>query len=107
MSRCTGHCCKGFTVSHPPGALVEMSYLQDHHGEQARLILSGLVYERYGENGCVYSCRYLAENGDCSIYGIRPDMCRDFPGQPGPCGFEGCTRDGDGTCGTSDTPEVQ
>lgn len=26
-----------------------------------------------------YTCKHLAENGDCSIYEHRPDMCRQYP----------------------------
>lgn len=26
-----------------------------------------------------FNCKHQSKNGDCSIYDIRPQMCRDYP----------------------------
>ena len=39
-----------------------------------------------------YRCKHLAENGDCTIYDIRPKMCRDYP-YGYPCQYPGCECD--------------
>lgn len=37
-----------------------------------------------------YRCKHLGEAGDCTIYDIRPAMCRRYPGGRA-CRYAGCT----------------
>lgn len=91
--RCSGHCCKCFSLG------VNYSELCDNpkrfqDGEQILDMLIPLgrltneeVAERYGIHTIAstgpcesYTCKHLAENGDCYIYENRPLMCRSYPG---------------------------
>ena len=41
--------------------------------------------------GYRYRCKHWdPETGDCTIYDIRPQMCRDYPGAHG-CNYAACT----------------
>lgn len=90
--RCTGHCCRGFTLSVTPGELAARRSAGD---AEATELLGLLLYESTrgdDERTWVrYNCRALLPNGDCSIYEMRPRMCRDYGTDLNPCKNPSCT----------------
>lgn len=42
----------------------------------------------------LFTCKHLSEGGNCTIYEMRPQMCRDFPG-PNPCPYRNCASHGE------------
>jgi Fe-S-cluster containining protein len=91
--RCLGHCCRAFSLGVPYEELVaDPKRFKD--GEQILDMLIPLgvlsdeqVKERYGISAisstgscATFTCKHLAENGDCSIYDNRPLMCVSYPG---------------------------
>lgn len=47
--------------------------------------------ESLGEGVHIYTCKHLdRKTGDCTIYEIRPQMCREYP-YSGLCNYAGCT----------------
>jgi len=115
-SRCTGHCCKNFTMPDTP-----RRYEQDYRtylnwaADQTKpepdfkdihIIGPMLIHLGHGfydkknsvfvpdkeQGGHYYTCRHFdVPSGNCLIHDVRPAMCRDFP-YGGPCPFPGCTR---------------
>lgn len=109
--RCTGHCCRAFTLPRSPEELAEGYRAWLHQVPGANLVHDiHLIYPMVrhlrlyhaGEvapDGKVvdqdrhyYRCVHVAENGDCGIYADRPDMCRSYP-DGNPCTYAACTWD--------------
>lgn len=85
-TRCTGHCCKRFTLPYDPDELVDKkAIIRD--GEQ----ISGMaVHLESNDQGHFYTCLNLQPGGDCGVYEARPRMCRNFPYGKA-CPFPDCT----------------
>lgn len=97
--RC-GRCCKLLAVQYPrifnkwTWFVKQMIRWQEFH--------YGFMFENREENFILYSCRLLKPDGTCSIYRIRPRLCREYPkvklfGRPYAfieCGFYFSRRDG-------------
>lgn len=106
--RCTGHCCRAFTLNYDPESLRKMYtfedgspvpitpnsnsqvpdmviYLGRHkdppNGEPMRN--SGVLFEHW------YTCKHLSAEGNCGNYENRPPLCRDFPYKT-PCPYSAC-----------------
>jgi Fe-S-cluster containining protein len=99
-SRCQGHCCKCFPLSVSLGE-IKLSVMNqgsrkfsDDECLLDMLIPLGVmssekVFEEYGISLAVegseqdtkmrYTCRHLADDGSCSAYESRPNMCRIYP----------------------------
>ncbi len=121
MSRCTGHCCRRFSLSQPPEvweAIRAAADLVDDGGdwpEDVPLLEDGTQIARMVEHlgrfpmgGIktiipperdptepmdVYRCTLLVGD-NCSVYETRPGMCRRYPDTtegPRACGRLGCT----------------
>lgn len=95
--RCTGHCCRGFSLEYPHSVvqaefakarLGEASFIPDVETIAPMLIPLGIFR---GQE--LFTCKHLAKSGDCAIYETRPQMCRDFPG-PEPCKYRNCASHG-------------
>jgi Fe-S-cluster containining protein len=87
MSRCTGHCCKRFTISTPYEKLQQ----DPDSVKDGRYILDMLI--SLNEEGVsVYTCRHFdKEGGNCSAYEQRPRMCSEHPMYGKKCNWLGCT----------------
>lgn len=82
--RCTGHCCRGFTLSAPvsslPGNVLDGEKILD------------MIEPAVSRDGAPrYNCRHHDEaTGDCRIYADRPKMCVDYPYREA-CSVPNCT----------------
>jgi Fe-S-cluster containining protein len=127
IDRCTGHCCRHFTLAMSPDELWEAYRRWLYGGADAlfmkpqpqseylkapisygrvfrdiHLVAPMVRYLGYMEppiklvnpenagKAHYYTCKHLAENGDCTIYEHRPDMCRAYPNGH-ECEFAECT----------------
>lgn len=105
MNRCTGHCCKAFTLPISPDELkAKAGVYRDGHiiadmavylGTGTHDLKTGEFVKQENSGWHVYGCRHLQGNGDCGIYENRPFMCRDYP-YGHPCKFENCTAENGG-----------
>lgn len=90
--RCTGHCCRNFTIPITPDQLKNKEY-GTFNKEDFDRIAEVVVYLGEGvggKNGHRYTCSKLLPNGDCGDYENRPKMCREYPyGEE--CKVVGCT----------------
>ncbi len=88
IRRCSGHCCRSFVLPMP---LEELKARTDKvwDGE----MIADMVIHLEDTFPPRYTCRHLAENGDCSVYDRRPRMCSEYP-YGGRCMFPGCTLEG-------------
>lgn len=98
--RCTGHCCRGFSLEYPFETVKREYELWKKDPAQATLIpnieviaemLIPLGVFRHQE---LFTCKHLSSEGNCQIYETRPRMCRDFPG-PNPCPYRNCASHGE------------
>ncbi len=115
--RCTGDCCRAFTLSITYGELLrgydswrfggrtcirhgggQRGIPTDVHlvapmirplGEFTKNPVSGAVFDQPTQ---LYTCVHLTTNSDCGIYDRRPDICRIYPNGR-KCHFPGCTWD--------------
>jgi len=95
--RCTGHCCRCFSLPYGPDELAtRKARIKD--GEQivamvrylGRTVPPGMPHQRNeSSSDHYYTCTNLLANGDCGIYETRPGMCRNFP-DDGPCPYPQC-----------------
>jgi len=113
VDRCTGHCCRRFCLPMSYYHLMNNYKLwmaqkeMDQHVNDIHLIAPMVVYlghlrsgdqdeglernENPDELGHYYRCKHLDETtNDCTIYDIRPQMCRDYPNS-GTCKYNDCT----------------
>ena len=100
LSRCTGNCCRRFALDQSWEELqaLAIAYKADptasrQRGEDSDIITIAEmvipVQSSRNKKEHVFRCKNLGSNGDCGIYEVRPQMCRDFPGPEG-CHFRGC-----------------
>lgn len=95
--RCTGHCCRGFSLEHPL-ATVEAEFAKHRKGETSFIPNVDTIHNMLIPLGVfrgqeLFTCKHLSEAGNCTIYETRPQMCRDFPG-PDPCKYRNCASHG-------------
>ena len=111
--RCTGHCCRRFTLRQSPVELWEnyQTWLERIRvtGGSWQGILEeiwviapmvrylGSTYtdvngEPAAEEKHWYRCIHLADGRECAIYEHRPRMCREYPYGKA-CKYHGCTWD--------------
>ena len=108
--RCTGHCCRDFTVPLTREQLVEYRRRAaageplvrdgEKNWSDIETIVDMLVHVRTHATApdgsplhapvSRYTCRHLQPNGDCGIYERRPQMCRKYP-YGGECQYRTCT----------------
>lgn len=102
MIRCSGHCCRAFTLPYSPEQLLQPDRLL----EDGDVIRGMLVFLKEANEGdphptdpvqttagrkWYYTCKHLDDqSGNCMIYATRPMMCRDYP-YGNECKFSGCT----------------
>lgn len=118
-SRCTGHCCQNFYLPFSPDELDRSYRRWKSGGEQIHmndgksgpifkdihLITPMVVHLGFTDKeprqivksggppvkAHRYRCKHFdAKAKVCTIYEIRPAMCRDYPGKAG-CNFAACT----------------
>jgi Fe-S-cluster containining protein len=109
-ARCTGKCCRKFTMSASYERIQQM--YQDwkkYGGGNSRvpmndvhivaLMLVPLGEDTHDIDGVpfvhgpqmMYTCKHFdKDKGDCTIYAERPQMCREYP-YLSHCRYEGCT----------------
>ena len=119
-ARCTGGCCKRFTL---PGSPDELRADAEAHrrgtphrwAAEIQRIADMVIYLGFSDRGHNgepggysgeatpkhwYTCAYFdGVSHNCLIYGIRPGMCRDYPAYGDPeskCGVWGCRAEGRG-----------
>lgn len=97
--RCTGHCCRGFSLEYPL-ARVQEEYRKWQADPSTATLIPNIetIHEMLVPLGVfqkqeLFTCKHLGKNGDCQIYEKRPQMCRDFPG-PNPCRYRNCASHG-------------
>lgn len=113
LKRCTGHCCKEFTLPYSPKEL-RVKYKREFEdrlrdptqapNNEIRQIalmikylgitnttMDGRKLSKYSEWIYKYTCRnYNPKSGDCRNYENRPRMCSEYPyGKK--CLYPGCT----------------
>lgn len=98
--RCTGHCCRGFSLEHPKAA-VEEEVRRIRAGEplllnipQVETIAEMIIPLGVFRGQELFTCKHLSKEGNCTIYETRPPMCRNFPG-PEPCPYRNCASHGE------------
>lgn len=104
--RCTGHCCRRFALPLSPEELKkhyddwrsqskETPHVQDIWLIAPMAKYVGFLYkspngDKLSKGAYYYSCKHLGENGDCTIYEMRPKMCADYP-YGDKCEYVDCT----------------
>lgn len=97
--RCTGHCCRGFSLERSwKDVQFELQKTQDdpeYVSSIPDILLIGKMLIPLGtfRKQELFTCRHLSKEGNCGIYLSRPKMCRDFPG-PSPCPYRNCSSHG-------------
>lgn len=112
-SRCTGHCCRNFTLPFSPMEMnfwhkVALKTKQKRWGEDTLKVPPMLIY-LYSDNKHVnasrdqklntskitkyhYTCKnYDNDTGNCKIYDDRPNMCKSFNDRGQNCTYRDCT----------------
>src|SRR3990167_5464451 len=89
--RCSGHCCKCFSLQHHFSEVQAdyQRYLSNPKASkipQVDTIMNMVIPLGMYRGQETFTCKNLQKNGDCGIYETRPQMCRDFPG-PSPCPY--------------------
>lgn len=92
--RCTGACCKDFTLKYSPEEFeAKKNDLQDGLQIAGMIVYLG----KYAETDMIdndpsdqhhYTCRNF-DGKDCTIYDTRPRMCRTYPNGD-PCRYRDC-----------------
>lgn len=107
--RCTGHCCRNFTLPGSPGSLAIWALAaakgrgDDHDdgtwsppsphpdrglksyviGSRADMMTIGAMirWSKWStdDESHTYNCAHLRPNGDCGNYAGRPSLCQDYP----------------------------
>jgi Fe-S-cluster containining protein len=97
--RCTGHCCRGFSLEHPHAKVKEeyATWLIDPARATSipdvAFIADMLIPLGTFRGQELFTCKHLSKEGNCTAYEKRPKMCRDFPG-PNPCAYRNCASHG-------------
>ena len=86
--RCTGHCCRGFTldldyVTDPEASFQDDAFIRD------MLVPIEPDLDDGREHAWKFDCRHH-DGRNCTRYADRPKMCRDYPYGKA-CGRAGCT----------------
>lgn len=84
MSRCTGHCCRSFTID--LDALTDPE-VNVHDGDYIREMV--ILKEQISPIEWLCTCIHF-DGQDCAAYADRPSMCSLYPYGRG-CRQEGCT----------------
>ena len=98
--RCTGHCCRAFVLHGWTYEKIQEAYTAWREQRSGATwpndiwLIAPMIRQNPVEAGHdpTFSCIHLQANGDCGIYNIRPQVCREYPNNRGCC-FEGCTWD--------------
>lgn len=101
----TSKCCRKFVLPYPIEVIKEnyINWLkQENSAKQIceiwliypMLIASNEKIQKYENDNTifyyVYSCKHLNKKGECTIYDLRPEMCRAYPyGEPD-CSYKKC-----------------
>jgi Fe-S-cluster containining protein len=110
-SRCTGHCCRRFSIPEPPEEIWKRYEAWQKGSSDRRLtvdihiIAPMLIYLGQSSYDCdgltmrepkhFYTCKHFnTESGDCTIYKYRPQMCSEYP-YGSTCRYLDCTADRD------------
>lgn len=101
--RCTGACCRNFSIPYSPFELREAydawraqtpqktPYLDDIWLIAPMVRLVRTAAAEGGPMRYFYRCVHIDDaTGNCQIYGIRPRMCREYP-YGGQCTFTDCS----------------
>lgn len=99
--RCTGHCCRAFTLPKSPEDIRKM--VEEDRLNDGPFILDMLIYLGLfdvnpaggvlDEPWHYFTCRHLdTATGNCTVYEQRPHLCRNYPNDKA-CEFPGCTWD--------------
>ncbi len=78
--RCTGRCCRGFSLPYSPTGLASRAAaggIED--GEQIAAMVIPLGESPTLPGHWRYDCRNLLPSGDCAVYESRPRMCSRYP----------------------------
>lgn len=99
LPRCTGHCCKGFSLEYSQAeVMAEYELWKKNPSEPRKIKDVAAIAEMIIPLGVfrkqeLFTCKHLGKDGNCQNYEARPQMCRDFPG-PNPCPFRNCASHG-------------
>ena len=103
--RCSGHCCRQFTLPFSPDELLDQMTDPKKNFLDGVQIAEMVVYlgfttpppemgpteEQLKVERHRYTCRNFDDaTGSCTVYETRPHMCRDYP-HGNPCRYVGCT----------------
>lgn len=96
--RCTGHCCRQFSIEYPYQEVMADYKRHERDPASARIPDIGVIGKMLVPLGTfrgqeLFTCRHHSASGDCTIYETRPRMCRDFPG-PAACPYRNCASHG-------------
>ena len=97
--RCTGHCCRGFSLEKSYAEVVAeaQKVAQDKNYispiPDVKMIHQMLIPLGVFRGQELFTCKNLGKNGDCQTYETRPAMCRNFPGKD-PCQYRNCASHG-------------
>ena len=95
--RCTGHCCRGFSLEFPLQE-VQAEFQQWQKTGHSKISNIEIISEMLIPLGVfrgqeLFTCKHLSKEGNCGIYLSRPQMCRNFPGIK-PCPYRNCASHG-------------
>lgn len=90
--RCTGHCCREFTLPDTPEGLAASKNVPK--GSDRRFWSRNAIFLRFSSGRYYYTCKqYDLGTGNCKAYETRPWTCRMYPeylsGEK--CSNAGCT----------------
>ena len=90
MGRCTGHCCRFFSLTEPYEE-VQTKEWQDKYvdGEEIAAMVIPLNAVPSRIKSYYYTCKHF-DGKNCTNYEDRPSMCSNYP-YDGKCGVKGCT----------------
>jgi Fe-S-cluster containining protein len=92
--RCTGHCCRAFSLEYPEKTVREEAAKENSFIPDVKTIAEMLIPLGVFRGQELFTCKHLSQTGNCTIYETRPKMCRDFPG-PDPCKYKNCASHGE------------
>jgi len=98
--RCTGHCCRDFSLPYFPDEFKRRhKHIVDGVQIYRMVIYIGIGHLNHAGQRVKYYPRYTCRNynsdkKECEIYEDRPAMCRDYPYRGQTCTYPGCTFSG-------------
>ena len=120
MGRCSGHCCKAFTLPYSPDEIWATYQRWRNQGTlqpimkngqlgtsgipidifliAPMLVYKGLMFPPFKQvrpdepriKHHIYTCKHFDAKKKCTIYEYRPQMCRDYPYGKS-CNYVACT----------------